>query len=223
MRSGIYIREKVFAIMVVWLALFILLNREISDSIPACPAVPGDPLTAPFWAATRGSRLAVPECGNCGYLQWPPERLCPECQHADREWRDFPAAGTLWSYTVYYRALDPASADDIPYAVGLVELDAFALVSPVTLRTTGLLAKAVTTLGVLSGGRAVLGVGAGWDAAEHEAYGIPFAGIGVRMDQLDEAFAVYAKAGADGIAIVGPDDPDLIPAIGAVLGEAFPG
>src|ERR1700728_3694248 len=29
--------------MVVWLALFILLNREISDSVPACPAVPGPP------------------------------------------------------------------------------------------------------------------------------------------------------------------------------------
>jgi alkanesulfonate monooxygenase SsuD/methylene tetrahydromethanopterin reductase-like flavin-dependent oxidoreductase (luciferase family) len=109
-------------------------------------------------------------------------------------------------------------------ALALVTTSArlFALVSPVTLRTPGLLAKAVTTLEVLSGGRAVLGVGAGWDAAEHEAYGIPFAGTGVRMDQMDEALAVYAKAGADGIAIVGPDDPGLIPAIGTVLGEAFP-
>lgn len=84
----------------------------------------GDPLTAPFWAATRESRLVLPECKNCGYLQWPPERLCPECQHTEREWREFPATGTLWSYAVYYRALDPAFAADIPYAVGLVELDA---------------------------------------------------------------------------------------------------
>jgi len=83
-----------------------------------------DPLTAPFWAATRSARLVLPECGNCGYLQWPPERLCPECQHTDREWREFPAVATLWSYAVYYRAFDPAFAEDIPYAVGLVELDA---------------------------------------------------------------------------------------------------
>ena len=48
------------------------------------------------------------------------------------------------------------------------------LASPVTLRAPGLLAKAVTTLDVISGGRAVLSVGAGWDAAEHEAYGIEF-------------------------------------------------
>jgi F420-dependent oxidoreductase-like protein len=66
----------------------------------------------------------------------------------------------------------------------------FALVSPVTLRSPGLLAKAVTTVDVLSRGRAVLGVGAGWDAAEHEAYGIPFPGTGERMDRLDEELAV---------------------------------
>lgn len=83
-----------------------------------------DPLTAPFWAAAREHRLVMPECGNCGYLQWPPEPLCPECQHTGRSWREFPAAGTLWSYAVYHRALDPAFADAIPYAVGLVELDA---------------------------------------------------------------------------------------------------
>jgi F420-dependent oxidoreductase-like protein len=66
----------------------------------------------------------------------------------------------------------------------------FALVSPVTLRAPGLLVKAVTTLDVISGGRAVLGVGAGWDAAEHEAYGIEFPGLGERFSRLDEELAI---------------------------------
>ncbi|MER7545145.1 Zn-ribbon domain-containing OB-fold protein [Actinomadura sp.] len=83
-----------------------------------------DPLTAPFWAATRESRLVLPRCTNCSYLQWPPEPVCPECQHTGREWREFPARGRLWSFAVYHRALDPAFAADVPYAVGLVELDA---------------------------------------------------------------------------------------------------
>jgi F420-dependent oxidoreductase-like protein len=66
----------------------------------------------------------------------------------------------------------------------------FSLVSPVTMRAPGLLAKAVTTVDVISGGRAVLGVGAGWDAAEHEAYGIEFPGLGERFDRLDEELAI---------------------------------
>lgn len=65
-----------------------------------------------------------------------------------------------------------------------------ALVSPVSLRSPGLLVKAVTTLDVLSRGRAALGVGAGWDVAEHDAYGIPFPPTGERFDRLDEALQV---------------------------------
>jgi F420-dependent oxidoreductase-like protein len=64
------------------------------------------------------------------------------------------------------------------------------LASPVTLRAPGLLAKAVTTLDVISGGRAVLSVGAGWDAAEHEAYGIEFPGPGERLGRLEEELAI---------------------------------
>ena len=69
----------------------------------------------------------------------------------------------------------------------------FALVSPVTLRDPGLLVKAVTALDVLSGGRAVLGVGAGWDAAESEAYGIGFPPVSERFDRLEEALEVCRR------------------------------
>jgi F420-dependent oxidoreductase-like protein len=65
-----------------------------------------------------------------------------------------------------------------------------ALVSPVTLRNPALLAKAVTTLDVLSAGRAVLGAGAGWDVAEHEAYGLAFPGVGERMDRFEETLQI---------------------------------
>jgi alkanesulfonate monooxygenase SsuD/methylene tetrahydromethanopterin reductase-like flavin-dependent oxidoreductase (luciferase family) len=48
----------------------------------------------------------------------------------------------------------------------------------------------VTTLDVVSGGRAVLSVGVGWDVAEHEAYGIEFPGLGERFDRLEEELAI---------------------------------
>jgi alkanesulfonate monooxygenase SsuD/methylene tetrahydromethanopterin reductase-like flavin-dependent oxidoreductase (luciferase family) len=61
---------------------------------------------------------------------------------------------------------------------------------PVTLRSPSLLAKAVTTVDVLSRGRAILGIGAGRDAAEHQAYGFEFPGVAERMDRLGENLAI---------------------------------
>jgi F420-dependent oxidoreductase-like protein len=67
------------------------------------------------------------------------------------------------------------------------------LVTGVTYRNPALLAKTATTLDVISGGRAVFGLGAAWYDAEHRAFGFDFPPIGERMDRLDEALAI-AKA-----------------------------
>ncbi len=61
------------------------------------------------------------------------------------------------------------------------------LVSPVTFRPAGITAKAVATLDVLSGGRAFLGIGAGWWAREHAAFGVPFPSATQRLDGLETA------------------------------------
>jgi F420-dependent oxidoreductase-like protein len=65
-----------------------------------------------------------------------------------------------------------------------------ALVSPVTTRHPALLAKCATSLDVISGGRALFGYGAGWDAEEHAAYGIDFPPVGERMGRLEEGLEV---------------------------------
>ncbi|HYJ74816.1 MAG TPA: LLM class flavin-dependent oxidoreductase, partial [Kineosporiaceae bacterium] len=62
-----------------------------------------------------------------------------------------------------------------------------ALVHPVTFRNVAHLGKIVATLDVLSGGRAVCGLGAGWLAAEHTGYGVPFPPAGERLDLLEDA------------------------------------
>jgi len=61
------------------------------------------------------------------------------------------------------------------------------LVTPVTFRAPGVLAKAVATLDVLSGGRAFCGIGAGWWDREHAGFGLPFPPAGTRLDQLETA------------------------------------
>ena len=63
------------------------------------------------------------------------------------------------------------------------------LVTGVTYRNVGHLAKIVATLDVLSGGRAVCGLGLGWFAAEHRAYGWPFPPVDERYALLEDALA----------------------------------
>lgn len=64
------------------------------------------------------------------------------------------------------------------------------LVSPVTFRLPVVLAKAATTVDRVSGGRAELGVGAGWWEEEHRRHGIPFPPTGERMERLEEQLEI---------------------------------
>ena len=63
-------------------------------------------------------------------------------------------------------------------------------VSGVTYRNPAMLAKMATTLDVISGGRAMLGLGAGWNDVEHAGYGYYFPPVKERMDRLDEALTI---------------------------------
>lgn len=60
------------------------------------------------------------------------------------------------------------------------------LVYSIGYRHPAVLAKAITTIDLLSKGRAAMGIGAGWAQLEYDAYGIPFPPVKVRMDQLEE-------------------------------------
>jgi len=64
------------------------------------------------------------------------------------------------------------------------------LVTGVTYRNPALLVKQVTTLDVISKGRAILGIGAAWNEDEHKGYGIEFPPIARRMDRLGEALTI---------------------------------
>jgi F420-dependent oxidoreductase-like protein len=72
-------------------------------------------------------------------------------------------------------------------------LDLGLLVTGVTYRHPGLLAKIVTTLDVLSGGRAVLGLGAAWYEREHRGLGVPFPPLRERFERLEEALRICGQ------------------------------
>jgi F420-dependent oxidoreductase-like protein len=71
------------------------------------------------------------------------------------------------------------------------------LVTGVTYRHPGLLAKTVTTLDVLSGGRAMLGIGAAWYEREHRALGVPYPPLAERFERLEETLQICEQMWSD--------------------------
>ncbi len=75
-----------------------------------------------FWLHARQSRLAIPHCPHCGTYEWPPRARCSKCG-GEAEWREVSGRGRIFSYSVVERAVNPDMADEVPYAVAIVELD----------------------------------------------------------------------------------------------------
>ena len=71
------------------------------------------------------------------------------------------------------------------------------LCTGITYRHPGILAKQVSTLDVLSGGRAWLGIGAAWFQREHEGLGIPFPPIKERFERLEEGLQIILQMWSD--------------------------
>ncbi|MGP4111933.1 LLM class F420-dependent oxidoreductase [Streptomyces sp. 4N509B] len=111
------------------------------------------------------------------------------------------AAGVGWlSVMDHYFQMDAVAPAEDPMLEGYTTLGFLAghtstvqlglLVTGVTYRHPGLLAKAVTTLDVLSGGRAVLGIGAAWYEREHRGLGVPYPAVPERFDRLEETLRI---------------------------------
>ena len=71
------------------------------------------------------------------------------------------------------------------------------LVTGVTYRHPGILAKTLATLDVLSGGRAMLGIGAAWYEREHLALGVPYPPVAERFERLDETVRICRQMWGD--------------------------
>lgn len=125
------------------------------------------------WPALRNAALAA-EASGFDELWLDDHLLCDE-----GEWRDPKLEG--WT------SLAAVAAVTSRIRLGL-------LVSANTFRNPGLTAKLATTLDHVSGGRAILGLGAGWFEREHRAFGLEFgASAGERVDRLVEAVPLIRR------------------------------
>jgi F420-dependent oxidoreductase-like protein len=106
---------------------------------------------------------------------------------------------SVWVMDHFFQ-LPPLGGPDAPMLEAYTLLGALAartrrvqlgtLVTGVTYRNPGILAKIVTTLDVISRGRAILGIGGAWYDVEHQALGVDYPRDGVRLDMLEEAVQV---------------------------------
>ena len=146
---------------------------------------------------------------------WADTQLLPRLSLVCETLEESPAFDTLW-LNDHLHHLGP-EGPGAPRPESMMMLAAAAtqtstlrlglLVASATFRHPALLVKMVSTLDVLSGGRVVLGLGAGHPRSEveHRAYGIPFPPLGERLDQLEEALRLTR-------AMLRRDGPPNIPA-----------
>ena len=82
----------------------------------------------------------------------------------------------------------------LAFAAGVTErIGLGTMVTGVTYRHPGILGKTVTTLDVLSGGRAWLGIGAAWNEQEHRGLGVPYPPVAERFERLEETLRIVTQ------------------------------
>lgn len=79
-------------------------------------------LSAPFWAAAAGGRLALQHCADCATWVFYPRQFCPHCWSPRLEWRDASGRGRLETWSVILRPGHPGWEPAAPYAIGIVRL-----------------------------------------------------------------------------------------------------
>ncbi|HEX4867653.1 MAG TPA: OB-fold domain-containing protein [Acidimicrobiales bacterium] len=84
---------------------------------------PVTPLAEPYWEATRREELVAQRCGSCDGFVWYPREACPHCLSADLGWEPLAGTGTIYTFNVMRKPGNPMMGDEVPYVVGLVDLD----------------------------------------------------------------------------------------------------
>ncbi len=90
---------------------------EYTKPLPAPSAV-----SQPFWDGLRDGELRIQRCEECSKHVFYPRTVCPYCLSDRLGWVTASGRGTLYSFTVVRRAMNPAFQPDVPYVYAIVEL-----------------------------------------------------------------------------------------------------
>jgi F420-dependent oxidoreductase-like protein len=139
------------------------------------------------------------------FLPGPPERLAPMLAATARAAEQagaemFTLADHFFQMENVGRAEDPflEGYTSMGYLAGVTERITLAmLVTGVTYRHPGVLAKTMTTLDVLAGGRTMFGIGAAWYEREHLALGVPYPPTAQRFEMLEETLQICLQMWSD--------------------------
>lgn len=82
-----------------------------------------DALSQPYWDAAAEGRLLVQRCDACGEHQWYPREHCVHCGGGQPSWVEAAGTGRIHTYSVLHKTPNPEFAGDLPYVLGIVELD----------------------------------------------------------------------------------------------------
>jgi uncharacterized OB-fold protein len=81
------------------------------------------PAMRPFWDAARRHELVVQRCADCGARRFPARDICSRCLSRTVEWTPVSGRGAIFSWAVMHQVYHPGFADEVPYAVVVVELE----------------------------------------------------------------------------------------------------
>jgi uncharacterized protein len=82
-----------------------------------------DGLNAEFYAHCAAGELRFQRCSTCATWRHPPRARCAVCGSDAATWELASGRGEVFSWTVTHRPLDPGFADEVPYAVLVVEME----------------------------------------------------------------------------------------------------
>ncbi len=82
-----------------------------------------DTRLARFFQRLREGQLATTRCPRDGALLWPPRVVCPTCHTEELAWVDLPSRGRIYAFSAVLAGAPLGMEADVPFAVGLVDLE----------------------------------------------------------------------------------------------------